>query len=158
MIWLARRRSLRSPARPGRLSRCWPCQRRRGRCSGVAVEGALDLWEQMPPGVHRAPLPLPVQHVGKPRFDPKHLRAQTLAGWHPLAGIELRLAAQAMEALALGDADYQAMLAEQCARVGQLYSELKRRAGMSVALAMLRGDLRLLRYRESPALAGLAYD
>ena len=122
------------------------------------AEGALDLWEQMPPGVQRAPLPLPVQHVGKPRFDPNHLRAQTLAGWHRLLGIELRLAAQALEALLLGDVSYQAMLAEQCARVGQLYSELKRRAGMSVALAMLRGDLRLLRYRDSSALAGLVYD
>jgi hypothetical protein len=39
-----------------------------------------------------------------------------------------------------------------------LYSELKRRAGMSVAPAILRGDVRLLRYRASPALAGLVYD
>ena len=29
---------------------------------------------------------------------------------------------------------------------------------MSVALAMLRGELRLLRYRASSALAGLIYD
>ena len=50
------------------------------------------------------------------------------------------------------------MLAEQCARVGQLYSELKRRAGVGVALALLRGELRMLRYRASSALAPLIYD
>ena len=50
------------------------------------------------------------------------------------------------------------MLAEQCARVGQLYSELKRRAGVGVALALLRGELRMLRYRASPVLASLIYD
>lgn len=124
-----------------------------------AVGGALDLWEQLPSGVQREPPPFPVQHAGKRRFNPDDLRQQTLAGWHRLAGIELRLAAQALEALALMDAPvYREKLAEQCARMGQLYDELKRRAGEWVALALLRWELRLLRYRASPTLASLIYD
>ena len=64
-----------------------------------AVEGALDLWEQTPPGHRGAPPSFPVQHAGQPRFNPDDLRAQTLAGWHRLTGIELRLAVEALEAL-----------------------------------------------------------
>lgn len=124
-----------------------------------AVEGALDLWERLPAGHHSAPI-FPVQHAGKLRFPPESLRAQTLAGWHRLVGIELRLAAQALEALlqAGEPAVYRAVLAEQCARVGQLYAELKRRAGAWVALALLRWELRLLRYRASPVVGPLVYD
>ena len=77
----------------------------------------------MPTGVQREPPSFPVQHAGKRRFNPDDLRQQTLAGWHRLAGIELRLAAQALEALALMDAPiYREKLAEQCARMGQLSS------------------------------------
>jgi hypothetical protein len=42
--------------------------------------------------------------------------------------------------------------------VGQLYSELKRRAGVSLALCIVRGELRMLRYCASPTLAPLIYD
>jgi hypothetical protein len=74
-------------------------------------------------------------------------------------GIELRLAAQALEALIQADAAvYRTLLAEECGRVGQLYSELARRAGEWVALALMRWELRLLRYRASPVTAGLVYD
>jgi hypothetical protein len=118
-----------------------------------AAEGALDLWEQTPPGARREPLPFPVRHAGQPYFHPDHLREQTLAGWHRLMGIELRLAVQALEALIQQDeARYRAYLAEQCVRVGQLYDELKRRAGAWVAQALVRGELRLLRYRASPVV------
>jgi hypothetical protein len=104
------------------------------------------------------PLPFPVRHVGQPYFHPDHLREQTLAGWHRMMGIELRLAAQALEALIQEDeAHYHEYLAEQCVRVGQLYDELKRRAGARVAQALVRGELRLLRYRASPTLAPLIY-
>ncbi|HLV97247.1 MAG TPA: hypothetical protein VKT82_01100, partial [Ktedonobacterales bacterium] len=48
--------------------------------------------------------------------------------------------------------------AEQCARVGQLYAEMERRAGGWVAWALLHWELRLLRYRASSVLAPLIYD
>ena len=87
-------------------ARCWrvPEEARALLWRGLreAVEGALDLWEQTPPGDRRVPPSFAVQHAGKPRFDPAHLREQTLAGWHRLLGIELRLAAQALEALIAG--------------------------------------------------------
>jgi hypothetical protein len=100
-----------------------------------------------------------VQHAGKPRFDPAHLREQTLSGWHRLTGIELRQAAQALEELIRADsATQRARLAEQCIRIGQLYDELKRRAGEWMARATLDWELRMLRYRASPVLAPLIYD
>lgn len=123
-----------------------------------AVTGAVDLWEQTPPG-RRCAAPFTVQHAGKRRFAPEMLREQTLPGWHRLAGIELRLAAQALEGLVQADAAWQReALAEQCARVGQLYAELERRAGAWVAQALLRWELRLLRYRDAPAVSRLVYD
>jgi hypothetical protein len=124
-----------------------------------AVSATLDAQEHLPAGHRSAPPTFPVQHAGKPQFHPEHLRAQTLAGWHRLMGLELRLGAQALEALLLAPAAiYQEVLAEQCARVGQLYSELARRAGAWVALSIVRWELRLLRYRASAALASLIYE
>jgi hypothetical protein len=124
-----------------------------------AVEGALDLWERVPCGHQAAPPPCAVQHAGKRRFAPAALRAQTLSGWHRLTGIELRLAAEALEALALAeDAAQRERLAEQCARVGQLYSEMERRANEWVARALLGWELKLLRYRASPVVSTLVYD
>ncbi len=124
-----------------------------------AVAGAVDLWERLPCGHQAAPSPFAVQHAGKRRFQPEALREQTLAGWHRLVGIELRLAAEALEALALAEsADQRERLAEQCARVGQLYAEMERRAGAWVARALLRWELRLLRYRASPVVSALVYD
>jgi hypothetical protein len=123
-----------------------------------AVDGALDLWERTPPG-QRQPSPFSVQHAGAPSFDPAALRQQTLSDWHRLVGIELRLAAQLLEAL-LANAEpeeYWARLAEQCARVGQLYAELLRRTQAWAAEALLRWELRLLRYRASSVLAPLIY-
>ncbi|HEY7358643.1 MAG TPA: hypothetical protein VH590_19310 [Ktedonobacterales bacterium] len=122
-----------------------------------AVANALDLWERTPPGSRRPPPVLHVQHAGQPQFNPAALRQQTLAGLHQLLSIELRLAAEALEALLLASEAtvYRALLAEQCGRVGQLYSELARRAGVGAALAILRWELGLLRYRASPVLAPL---
>lgn len=101
-----------------------------------------------------------MQHAGQPQFQAKLLRGQTLSNWHRLMGIELRLAVEALERLtvAVDEVREWARLAEQCARVGQLYSELKRRAGAVVALSVVCWELRLLRYRASPALAPLIYD
>ncbi len=124
-----------------------------------AVAGALDLWERLPCGHQAALPPFAVQHAGKRRFQPESLRAQTLAGWHRLVGIELRLAAEALEALVLAaSVEQEERLAEQCARVGQLYAEMERRAGAWVARALLGWELRLLRYRASPVLLPLIYD
>jgi hypothetical protein len=124
-----------------------------------ALSASLAHWEQTPPGHRSAPPALAVQHVGKRRFPPAALRAQSLVGWHRLMGLELRLAADALEALLCSEAAvYRALLAEQCARVGQLYAELARRAGEVVAVSLVRWELRLLRYRASPALAALIYD
>jgi hypothetical protein len=124
-----------------------------------AVADTLDLWERTPPGRRRVP-PFNIQHAGAPYFDPADLRQQTLADWHRLIGIELRLAVQMLEALLLdeGTTVYRSLLAEQCGRVGQLYSELKRRVGEAWAQALLRWELRLLRYRASSVVGPLVYD
>jgi hypothetical protein len=90
-----------------------------------AAEHALDLWDSTPSGVRRAPQAVSVQHAGQPRFHPDHLRAQTLPGWHRLMGLELGLAAQEVETLILAEsAASWAKLAEQCARIGQLYGQI----------------------------------
>lgn len=124
-----------------------------------AVEGTLDLWERTSQGARHAPPVFNIQHAGRPEFDEAMLRRQPLENWHRLAGVELRLAAQVLEALIWEDRPvYHEMLGEQCARVGQLYRELARRAGAGVALGVLRGELRLLRYRALPALVTLVYD
>jgi hypothetical protein len=123
-----------------------------------AVEGALDLWERTPPGARHAPHVFTIQHAGRPQFDDAMLRQQTLEGWHRLAGVELRLTAEVLEALIWENTPvHREMLGEQCARVGQLYCELARRAGVGVALSVLKGELRLLRHRASPLLVALIY-
>jgi hypothetical protein len=125
-----------------------------------AVEQAVDLWERTPAGVKRTLSSLTVQHAGKPYFDEAMLRQQSQANWHCLMGIELRLAAQALEALtfSIDPQAHATRLAEECARVGQLYSEQKRRANAWIAKALLAWELRLLRYRDSPVLAPLIYE
>ncbi len=125
----------------------------------AAVESVLDLWERSPAGAKHEPPVFIVQHAGQPRFDPATLRFLTLESWHRLMGLELRLAAQVLEALILtGDAErYHPLLGEQCERVGQLYSALARRAGVWMAWGLLCWELRLLRYRASPAVAPLVY-
>jgi len=124
-----------------------------------SVEEALDLWDRTPAGMRQPPV-FNIQHAGGPCFNPADLRQQTLEGWHRLTGIEVRLAAQVLEALMVtGDAArYEKLLAEQCVRIGQLYAELKRRAGAWMALALLHQELRLLRYRASPVVSLLVYD
>ncbi len=124
-----------------------------------AVEGTLALWERTAPGVQH---PLPVftlHHTGQPRFNEADLRRQPLENWHRLLGVELRLAAQTLEALILTNdaATYAPRLAEQCARVGQLYAEMYRRANEWVATALLKWELKLLRYRASPIVGPLVY-
>jgi hypothetical protein len=125
-----------------------------------AAQGALDLVEHTPAGVKHEPPVFVIQHAGQPVFEEASLRCQTLSGWHRVMGLELRLAAQVLEALILtGDAArYGPLLAEQCARVGQLYRELVRRAGAWMACALLGWELRMLHYRASPTVSPLVYD
>ena len=74
-------------------------------------------------------------------------------------GLELRLTVQVLEALVGEDKPiYHQMLAEQYTRVGQLYREMERRAGAWMALAQLTWELKLLRYRASPAVGPLVYE
>lgn len=124
-----------------------------------AVEGALWLWESTPAGRRREPPPLVLQHVGLPHFNPRDLWQQTLEGIHRLLRLELPLTVDVLEALlcARDAAVYQDALAEQCARVGQLYDELKRRAGAVFALLIFQWELRLLRYRASPVVAPMIF-
>jgi hypothetical protein len=125
-----------------------------------AVSGSLDLWEQTPAARRSALASSVVQHAGQPQFQEHLLPQQPLANCHRLLGIELRLGVEALERLALSagaSGREWARLAEECARVGQVYRELKRRAGQMVALAILRWELRVLRYRASPVVAPLIY-
>jgi len=109
-----------------------------------AVEGTLWLWESSPAGSRREPPPLALQHVGLPHFNPRDLCQQTLEGIHRLLRLELPLAVDVLEALLCArneteaETSYQMLLAEQCTRVGQLYAELKRRAGKVFALLIFQ--------------------
>jgi hypothetical protein len=71
-------------------------------------------------------------------------------GTFPLAfhaSLRLRLAVQVLEALLQANAEvYWVLLAEPCARVAQLSSELARRTGVDVARCILRWELCLLRW------------
>ena len=101
------------------------------------------------------PLPFAVSPPGESR----ELPATISVCLHHLLRLELPQTVDALEALlfAHNDETYQPLLGEQCARVGQLYAELKRRAGAVTALLILQGGLRLLRYRASPVLAPLVF-
>jgi hypothetical protein len=138
-----------------------PEEARRMLCRALmrAIEHALDLEERVPPGHKPAPPTFTIRHAGKPRFNPDMLRQQKLQGWHRLIAIELWLAVLALEALRClpEDRAYQDLLAEQCARVSQLYNEPKRRAGACFALHILHWELRLLCYRASPAINDLLF-
>lgn len=50
-----------------------------------------------------------------------------------------------------------ALLRDQCARLGQLYAEMKRRTWVGLALLLLDWELRILRYRYSSAVAPLLW-
>jgi hypothetical protein len=122
-----------------------------------ALEGALWLWEDAPTS-SRQPPPLALRHLGPPSFNTLDLHRQSLEGIHRLLRLELPLTVDVLEALLWGHDDKaHALLAEQCARVGQLYAELKRRAGAAFALLILQDELRLLRYRASSVVAPMVF-
>ena len=124
-----------------------------------ALEGALTLWEQTPPGVKREPPIFTVQHAGRPAFDKAMLRQQSLENWHRLMGLELRIGVQALEALTQEEEPrYRQMLDEMCTRVGQLYREMERRTWAWFAKALLIWELQMLLYRASPTVGPLVYD
>ena len=122
-----------------------------------AMEGALWLWEAAPTS-RREPPPLALRHLGRPYFNSCALHQQTLEGVHRLLRLELPLTVDVLETLLFAsEGDACSLLAEQCVRVGQLYAELKRRAGEVMALLILQWELRLLRYRASSVVAPLVF-
>ncbi len=124
-----------------------------------ALEGTLRLLESTPAAGSRKPPALALQHIGLPHFNPCDLWRQSLEGIHRLLRLELPLMVDVLEAFlcAKDVAPYLALLAEQSARVAQLYAELKRRAGKTLALLIFQWELRLLRYRASPVVAPLIF-
>jgi hypothetical protein len=120
----------------------------------AALEDALDLWDRLPPGYRPHLPPLTIQHAGRPRFPDAWLRAQTLAGWHRLMRLELGLTVAVLHRrLWCPEEDtWQDLLNEQCARIGQLYRELKRRAGLLCAWRVFRWELDRLRQPVAPVV------
>ena len=107
----------------------------------------------------REPLPFLYQHYARPRFQRSDPRDLDLAGWHKKVRLALWMAAEALETLrALPRAnEYLTMLAEQCAWMGQLYADLKRRAGPCFAPLIFQGELRFLQHRASAAVTDLLF-
>lgn len=124
-----------------------------------AVEPAVWLCEQTPPGTRHALPPRVLAHWGE-RFNAALLPRQTWAHMRRVWRIEFAVAADALEALLLdGDeTGYAPLLAACCTRIGQIYSEIKRRCGLLFALLLLRWELKLLGYRGSQAVAPLLFE
>lgn len=120
-----------------------------------------DLWDDPEgPITVSGPPTLSVPLLGHPPYDDALLRPLTLEGIRRIARLEGRLALECLEAWlsAPPGADYFALLREHCARLGQLYGELRRRLGVTIALLLLDWELRLLRYRHSGAVIPLIRD
>ena len=107
----------------------------------------------------REPLPFIYQHYARPRFQQEQPSRLDLAGWHKKLRLALWMAAEALDALcALPKADeYVTLLAEQCAWIGQLYADLKRRAGPFFAPVIFQGEARLLQHRASAVVTDLLF-
>jgi hypothetical protein len=141
--------------------------------AGVPREAQSWLWNRLLQAVEetvwdRAACPprqppevsLPVSRLGQPPFSPEMLRDIPLRGLRRMQRLEVRLALEALEAWLL--APYRGerfleLMREHCNRIGQLYSEMRRRLGAPLALVFLNWELRLLRYRGSFVVAPLAF-
>ena len=124
-----------------------------------AVEPAVWLWEQTPPGTRHALPPRVLEHCGE-RFNDALLPRQQWGHMRRVWRIEFSVAADTLEALLLdGDeTEYAPLLAACCTRIGQIYSEVKRRCGLLFALLILRWELKLLGYRGSLVVAPLLFE
>ena len=124
-----------------------------------AVEPVVWLWEQTPAGARHALPPRVLEHWGD-RFNDAILPRQALEHMRRVWRIEFSVAADVLKALLLegSSADYAPLLAACCTRIGQIYSEIKRRCGLVFALLTLRWELKLLSYRGSPVVAPLLFE
>jgi hypothetical protein len=122
-----------------------------------ATDGILSYWSETPSGRAYEPTSA-LQHTGHAPFQPADLAGQPTLNLRRLLGIEARLTVEAAEAFILGQDREAALLAlrDQCARLGRLYAELKRRTWAGLAL-LLDWELRVQRYRCSSAVASLLW-
>ena len=124
-----------------------------------AVDPAIWVWEQTPPGTRHTLPPRALEHFGQ-RLNDAVFPRQPMEPMRRVWRIEITLGADLVEALVLGgsSATYAPLLAACCTRIGQVYSEIKRRGGSLFALLMLRWELKLLGYRGSAVLAPLLFE
>jgi hypothetical protein len=123
-----------------------------------ATDGLVNYWSETPCGRAFEPSPA-LRHTGHAPFQPADLAGQPLLNLRRLMGIEARLTVEAAEAFILGQDRAAALLAlrEQCARLGRLYAELKRRTWAGLALLLLDWELRVQCYRCSSVVASLLW-
>ncbi|HEU5370665.1 MAG TPA: hypothetical protein VFU69_19485 [Ktedonobacterales bacterium] len=123
-----------------------------------ATDGLVTYWSETPTGRAFEPNPA-LRHTGHAPFQPDDLFCQPTLNLRRLMGIEARLTVEAAEAFILGQDHVAAWIAlrDQCARLGQLYAELKRRTWVGLALLLLDWELRILRYRSSSVVASLLW-
>jgi hypothetical protein len=125
-----------------------------------ALDPVVRFWEQTPAGTRHALPPPVLAHCGE-RFNDAVLPRQHLETMRRVWRIECALAADVLEALILDEgsrAEYLPLLTTCCTRIGQIYSEIKRRCGLLFALLTLRWELRLLCYRGSLVVAPLLFE
>lgn len=125
-----------------------------------AVDQVIGLCEQTPPGTRHVLPPRVLEHCGE-RFNEALLSQQPLDTMRQVWRIEHSLAADALEALILDkdhSAEYAPIFIACCTRIGQIYSEIKRRFGMLFALLTLRWETRVLLYRGSLVIEPLLFE
>jgi hypothetical protein len=124
-----------------------------------ALDPVVSFWEQTPAGTRHALPPPVLEHWGE-RFDEAVLSRQALETMRRVWRIECALAADVLEALILegNSAKYLPLLTACCTRIGQIYSEIKRRCGLLFAILTLRWELKLLGYRGSLVVAPLLFE
>ncbi|HEU5198759.1 MAG TPA: hypothetical protein VFU32_03940 [Ktedonobacterales bacterium] len=104
--------------------------------------------------------PRVLEHWGD-QFDEAVLARQPLEVMRRVWRIEHALAADLLEELILDEgnsAEYLPLLTACCTRIGQIYSEIKRRYGLLFALLTLRWEGILLGYRGSLVVAPLLFE
>ncbi len=139
-----------------------PAEARRFLWQGMlrAVDQVLGFCEQTPPGARHLLPPRVLTHCG-PRFNPAMLTRLEKDAMRRVYRIEHSLAADALEAWILdpdNGAEYARLFMAHCTRIGQIYSEIKRRWGMSFALSTLHLELKMLRYRGSLVIEPLLFE
>ena len=145
-------------------------ERRAELLAGIALEARPAVWERLRAALDAtrlpwiptpASLPTPdLEMLTPPPLDEATLRGLSLAAWHRLVALEGQMTMDTVLAVAVQVTQREVLLARlvaHCARLGQLYAEIRRRAGQFFALPLLEWDLSLLRYRFTHAVASLLY-